>query len=211
MKIFWLIANMLAAFLDFSAGTFLVFLSSLLTGYQVQIYHYFLGGIFALIPDFVVPMIYLKKNGLYVDPHKTLLHRPLFILPATFGLSAVIGGLFWSVVATICVLWHFLHDIPTINWLWPFRADTKTKSAYLDNTERGIHREHQCWLFEIWMEKSKRAAAEITIGAILLGIVIGIISGRLWGVIFVGFFLFGAYIVQNLYAWRMKIKNVGSD
>lgn len=207
MKIFWIIANALAAFLDFSAGAFVVFAISLAADHHVQYYHYLLGGVVALTPDIVdVLRVYLQNRGeLRKDTHKMLLHRPLVILPLGFVSVWAVSGLFWGIALTLCLSWHYLHDIHNLNLLWPFTADKKgsVQSESDDSSEKSFSKKHETWLYK-WLAPNKRPLIEIVGGMTLLTIIVTKDLGVAHATAFMTLSILALSIVWNANARRKK-------
>jgi hypothetical protein len=179
VKPYILAGNAMAAFLDFSAGVFIVYLGTLVLDYQAGIPSYVLGGILGMAPDFDVFYMFFKKKAVYGDHHQFVTHRPLFGIVLSSTLGFLLGGTFWAMVAPLCVVWHYLHDTEGfggggIAWFWPFskfyysplRIVPPEKSLMAENQD-----EHEEWLETTWLVPSKTAVIEITIGSVMLGVV----------------------------------------
>ena len=179
MRLYSLIGNALAAFLDFSAGVFVICLVALALGYRADPAAYIIGGILGMAPDFDVFYMFFKKKRVYGDHHQFITHRPVFgiALSSLFGL--LLGGDFWVIAAPSCLFWHYLHDTEGfggggVAWFWPlskqyyspFRIASPEKSLMGQNQDR-----HDNWLEATWLVPSKKSVTEIAIGSALLGIV----------------------------------------
>jgi len=179
MKPYKLIGNAMAAFLDFSAGVFIVYIGTLAFGYQTGILSFFLGGILGMAPDFDVFYMFWQKNEVYGDHHQFITHRPLFgiILFSTIGF--LFGGTFWAIVAPLCVIWHYIHDTEGfggggIAWFWPF-SNLYYSPFRVVHPEQSVMAEeqyrHEEWVETTWLMPSKTSITEIAIGSIMIGIV----------------------------------------
>lgn len=199
--IFWFLANGLAAFLDFSVGAFIVFTAYLISGYQAQIYHYFLGGVVALMPDIIdVGYLYLTSNGnLTKDNHRMFAHRPIFGLPLIFFFSVLAGGMFWGTIAIACICWHYLHDTPHINWLWPLEEDKEENMSHPSGKAEVTTKKHNDWLCQKWMTPNMWGGGEILTGTILLATIATSLDGILLGTIFVVFSFIVVQVIWSTY------------
>ncbi|MEK7133418.1 MAG: metal-dependent hydrolase [Patescibacteria group bacterium] len=178
MKFYKIIAGALAGFLDFSAGAFIVYLGSIFSDYQIGIPSYILGGILGILPDFDILYIMFSKKTTF-DHHQFITHKPVPMSLLFLMLGYFLGGVFWAIIASLCLLWHYLHDTEYIlggggiAWLWPlsklyyspWRIVSPEKSLMAE------HKNHEKWLEEIWCKPSKTSVIEIFLGLILLLII----------------------------------------
>ena len=192
MKILYLFRNALVAFLDFSAGIFIVSAGSLIAGRESSIVYYIIGGALALAPDFDVFYMYLKRGKIYGDHHQYFTHRPMVGLPLAALIGFAIGGLFWGVMTIICIFWHYIHDTegPTggggIAWFWPFsekyRSPWKTSSPEKSLSGQAIGRQDKL-LDSEWLAPSAKSVSELATGTMLFSVAAGNLFNWLIGTV----------------------------
>jgi hypothetical protein len=202
---YWLICNALIAFLDFSAGVFIVYCIGYWFNLNPTGLSFMIGGILAISPDFDVLYMYMKKGGVYGDHHQFLTHRPIIGLAIADGLGWLFGGFFWAVISRACLLFHYLHDTEGfgtgggIAWFWPlskkywspWRAVTPEKSLMAQNQN------HQEWLENNWLAPNPLAIAEILTGCIFLMITAAGIGNWRAGMFFVIIVWLGAFLLWS--------------
>lgn len=169
MKLFLLVATGLAALLDFSIGTLIVFVfkAQLFTGSKSELWQYLLGGLLAVSPDILgVLKLYVvgsrNPNLPKVHHHDSISHRPLAIIPLASAAAYAFGGMDWAWIAGLCLFAHYLHDTKgfggsNMAWLWPFVK--KPISLWPIGIERDTFRmdsfeDHRQWLIKNYIELS---------------------------------------------------------
>jgi len=174
MPVLFLAATGMAAFLDFSIGTLIVFTAGSATGVEIQVWHIAIGGILALLPDFdlIVRALLLWLTGRrYEGDHRaSVMHAPLIMLPTCTLLGWFLGGSFWAMTTFLCLFYHYVHDsrifsVGDINWLWPL---TNRKLPWMDQKE---------WFEQFWLRPTKTSVAELCIGVTALGYVVSVYVG----------------------------------
>ena len=209
MKILYLFRNALVAFLDFSAGIFIVSAGSLIAGRESSIVYYIIGGALALAPDFDVFYMYLKRGEIYGDHHQYFTHRPIVGLPLAALIGFAVGGLFWCAVAIICVFWHYVHDTegPTggggIAWFWPFsekyRSPWKTSDPKQSLSGQAIGRQDELLESE-WLAPSARSVSELVAGTILFSVAAANLFNWFIGIVCAAIIWLGITSVWGAYA-----------
>ena len=109
---------------DFSVGTIIYALVSILFGHKFDVNHYILSLIFSVLPDadFIL-YIFLKKRRSLVTHH--IIHYPIIF--ASIGMVMCITNLYMGLLFLTIVLSHFALDFFSateypagIQWLYPF-------------------------------------------------------------------------------------------
>lgn len=159
-------ANAWAGFLDFGAGAAI---AAFVLGTGAPLWTLVAGAALGLLPDYIhVGWMWrvLRGKKITYDHHRTWSHRPLLMLGGAIVLAWAItllteaGGLHvefsiadWSLVAVLCLLWHYFHDYPLgdgyLNWSWPLTPD---RPADID---------HGDWLHDKWLTISPRYLSEV--------------------------------------------------
>ncbi len=109
---------------DFSLGTILYILISILFGREFDIYQYFLSLVLSILPDMdFIPYILLRKR-LFLVTHR-IIHYPLLF--AGTGLTILMENHYFGTLFLVLATNHFVLDTfstteyPTgIQWLFPF-------------------------------------------------------------------------------------------
>ena len=119
--------------------------------------------------------MFFKEKAIYGDHHQFITHRPLFGIALSSMLGFFLGGLFWAIVATLCIAWHYLHDTEGfggggIAWFWPFSQLYYSPFRIVSQKE-SLMAQHEEWLETTWLVPSKTSVVEIAIGSVFLGIV----------------------------------------
>lgn len=112
-------------FLDIGAGILLSILTGIIFHIDISTLWILYGVSFALLPD--IDMIsYWLKTKLFnrsVDDHRSFTHYPIIYIPFVL-VSYFILGLPFSVLFSLCVYFHLIHDTFWlgwgISWFWPF-------------------------------------------------------------------------------------------
>lgn len=185
------IANGFAAFLDFGIGTLIVSLISVLLNHEIQWWQCFVGGIFALVPDFDVIWMFLARGRVYGDHHQFITHRPIFGIGIATLAGYFIGGSFWMLTALICVVWHYIHDTEEfanggIAWLWPISSQYVYFSGFKHPSESMRAKfigKHDEWLNLVWLQPSRTSVIETSIGSLALGSAMTIVAMSWLGLI----------------------------
>jgi hypothetical protein len=184
VKISILVANALAAFMDFGIGTAITTLVAYSYGVTLPWYLVFLGGILALVPDFdLVPSVVRGVSPTF-DHRQSIFHRPFLVLPVIIFSAYVFGGVMWAVIAGMCVLGHYIHDTNFtgtdygIAWFWPFSHKYwSVFGSFIPETfETGSHYE---WLKKNWLRPSYLSIREIGSGLLGLSLALWLISHSL--------------------------------
>jgi len=141
-----LLGIILAVLLDVGTGLIVArFVSVFVFGSIPAWYHYFVGVLSAVLPDFdtFVPLaidLVTKRNKLDSSHRNNPMHYPLVMISGTFVVLLFFGFHFWIVVVT-CVFVHMVHDswqsqeIGTwVKWLAPF---SKTSWQVLSRERSG--------------------------------------------------------------------------
>lgn len=173
-----LVANAMAAFMDFGVGCLIAELSFLSFNVTIPWQYIFIGGLLALIPDLdLVPSVLSGKSASF-DHRQTLFHRPFVVLPLTVCVALLLGGVVWALVTLLCVLWHYLHDTNFVDtsygiaWLWPFSNKYwSVWGSYISQSSMGHHQ----WLEHFWLRPTFLSARELSVGLLCL-ITAGILS-----------------------------------
>ena len=169
-KLAILVANGLAAVMDFGVGALIAVLLLQLFSLPVTPLALLLGGTLALLPDFdVVPSILLGRN-VYFDHHQTLLHRPLLVLFIIGLVSYFLGGEVWLYISLACLVYHYFHDtgyfslVTGIAWLWPFSPRPVSWWGFYDQ----IPSDHHVWLKRFWFQPTLKSVTELSTGVAAL-------------------------------------------
>jgi hypothetical protein len=161
-KLLALAADGMAGFLDLAMGALVAYLVGLWwLGVQVPIWYLPIGSLLAFLPDLDWFHMISKKGLLTAtgDHRTTIFHRPLIMIPLCALLAAIVGGTYWCIVTTLCLLWHYNHDsrwvdsISDIDWLWPFGS--RREFPFMD---------HALWRTLYWLQPSKLAIRDLGIG-----------------------------------------------
>lgn len=177
-KLLKLCGNAMAAIMDFGVGALITALIGMMFGIDLSIWAYLVGGILGFLPDFDIIWPILIQDRPNGDHHQTLMHRPIILLPIVALVGWLLGGAFWSVTATLCVFWHYLHDTPEfggggVAWFWPFSRNYWSILKGAISPERSLmamsEAGHKQWLKEKWLRPSTISIREIEIGSAALG------------------------------------------
>jgi hypothetical protein len=167
-KLAWLFGNALAGYMDFAIGAWIATALTLFIPTQLQWWYLLVGGILALLPDFDIILPILRESNKISGHHTTILHRPLFMILLATLVFWFIGGWYWGILAFVCVLWHFVHDIQGgIAWGWP--VNKRLLYPFKKNVEHISHRE---WIEKFWLKPSALSVREISIGTAALVVAI---------------------------------------
>lgn len=167
----FLCGNGLAAFLDFSVGTFVTAVIFSYYGVDSTLIALFVGGWLALLPDFDILPHILKGKDIELDHRQTLLHRPILVVPVLTVIAYGIFGPVWAIVAFTCVTWHFLHDTDFIAkrygiaWFWPI---SKRFWSWFGSYSPPIQTGHHKWLEQNWVKVSRLSLSEVILGSLAL-------------------------------------------
>lgn len=210
MALLKLLGTDFAVLLDFSVGVFIVYVSGRIFMHEVILFQYFIGGFLGLAPDFDVIYMY-ARYGKFVDGHhQYLAHRPLIGIGFAALIGWLLGGPFWALVASCCLLWHYIHDTEGfsgsgIAWFWPFskRYYSPFRIVNPEDSLSGQNRDkHNDWLDTTFLFPSHQAIIEIAISSIFLGIVGGAVLT--W---WIGILLFVLIWLSAVCVWSMRFKN----
>ncbi len=171
----------MAGSLDLCMGALIASATLSTLGVEVLPWHLAVGAVLAVLPDFdIIPAILTNQKGIE-DHHTTLMHRPLFLIPAAALVAYALGGSAWELVAILCVGWHFLHDTPPLSpggiaWLWPF--DKRFVSVFGTHEPARGSLTHDQWIKAFWLRPTARSVSEISVGiaALVLAVAIAIAS-----------------------------------
>ncbi|TSC96526.1 MAG: hypothetical protein Athens071426_481 [Parcubacteria group bacterium Athens0714_26] len=125
MKLWKLYAMALAGMLDIAVGITVVFLFGKFFGQKMGLMSYVAGVFLSIAPDFDIIFLYLTDKKSH---HEFITHRPIIVLALVAGIGWFVENKFWSLLASILIFWHYLHDTEGflgikengIAWLWPF-------------------------------------------------------------------------------------------
>jgi hypothetical protein len=156
---------------------------------------------FAVLPDFdqILPIL---LNTFSKNHHQTLFHRPIIVVPTAIAIGWVIGGTMWAVIASICILMHFVHDThgfsdDGIAWLWPFSEKYWSLQGSEDQHAHSI--EHRTWIRENWQRPSMRSIAEIALSSLAVSAAFWMMSrSALEGTLLFASVWCAAYILWDL-------------
>lgn len=176
------LANILAAYLDFTIGCLGVVLLAQGYGYELMWWQILLGGVLALLPDIdITPILLLGQNPQF-DHRQTIFHRPLVMIPVVSLTCYAFGGSFWALTAVACLLWHFLHDVDWfgrrygVAWFWPFSKHFwSIYGAFTPPSNLA----HQDWLASHWLRPTQLSVTELSfalLSAICAGLLLGILT-----------------------------------
>jgi hypothetical protein len=162
-----LLGNALAGSLDAAMGALIAAAALSALGVQPTLWHLAFGSLLAVLPDFDMLVPILLGREVRGNHHVTLMHRPLLIIPAAALAAYLIGGQAWSLVAFLCVSWHYLHDTPPLGvsgiaWLWPI--DYRYWSPRGPEEPHMAGYTHHAWLKKYWMRLSPTLCMEVGAG-----------------------------------------------
>ncbi len=180
----WLrfVASGFAATLDMVLGIAIVHFSAYAWSCDLGFFHYALGVVLGVVPDFdIIHTMLAERKQSLVDHHDFLTHRPAVMVPIAALAGYVFGGQFWAFVFAGILFVHYLHDTRGLSgggiaWLWP-----------LDSRHIGVSRlgiiitepreasalwpNHNAWLDNEYLTPSRRSLVELSFSSILLSIV----------------------------------------
>lgn len=170
-----LLANGLAGSLDLCMGALIASATLSSLGIQPEPWHLLVGAVLGVLPDFdfLMPILMLREpQG---NHHTTLMHRPIILLPAVALIGYAPGGPAWSLVAFLCVAWHFVHDTKPLSvggvaWLWPF--DHRYWSPWGPEEPHTAGYTHHQWLKEHWMRLSPTLCMELGAGLMAIALAV---------------------------------------
>ena len=172
-KLRMLLGNALAGFLDLCMGAALAAVTLSAFGTHPALWHLAIGSVLGVLPDFdIIPAVLLGREA--AGNHRaTLLHRPLFVIPAAALAAYLIGGQAWGLAAFACVTWHFLHDTPPLSlggiaWLWPL--DNRYWSPWGPAEPHAGGMSHHAWLEKYWLAPSPLLLMEMGAGLTALAL-----------------------------------------
>ena len=167
----------MAGSLDLCMGALIASATLSTLGVEVLPWHLAVGAVLAVLPDFdIIPAILTNQKGIE-NHHTTLMHRPLFLIPAAALVAYALGGSAWELVAILCVSWHFLHDTPPLSpggiaWMWPI--STRFMSIYGTEEPRPGAQTHDEWIQTYWLKPTARSVSEISVGVVALVLAVAI-------------------------------------
>ncbi len=191
MKLLFLAGNILAGFLDFAIGIFVVAMLSSVWGIELSPWVLVVGGIAAVLPDFDVIWFLVSKGKPSGDHHQSIFHRPLVMIPVVGLLALIAGGDFWCAAISVCLFWHYLHDTRGfggggIAWFWPFSrkywsltGGQEPESSIMATSESG----HVEWINTVWLRPSRICVRHTVTGSLLLGIALSLVTNAQTGII----------------------------
>ncbi len=179
-KAFYLIANLMAGFMDMGVGALVAVLLALYLGQPVAglsgIAAVLLWGMFWQVsPDMdIVPSILRRGftgKPFNFDHHQTWLHWPLAMIPPVALVTWFFLGEYWCAVACVCMFFHYIHDAVFMkNGLaWIFRLRRKFVSYPIQ--ESGTKTPDE-WIERNWMQQSRLSIYEMLIGMTALSVAI---------------------------------------
>lgn len=174
-----LLANALAGSLDLCMGALIAAATLSSFGVHPTLWHLAAGAVLAVLPDFDVVLPILCMREVKGNHHTTLMHRPALIIPAAACAAYAVGGPAWSMVALLCVSWHYLHDTPPLGmsgiaWLWPY--DSRYWSPWGPAEPHTGGPGHHEWLKKYWMTLSPMLCMELGAGLMALALALFIAS-----------------------------------
>lgn len=167
----------MAGFLDLCMGALITSLTLTLLGQDPLPWHLAVGAVLAVLPDFdIIPAILTNQKGVE-NHHTTLMHRPLFLVPAASLVAYALGGGTWELVAFLCVTWHFVHDTPPLSpggiaWFWPMSE--KFWSVYGSGEPQPGTLKHDEWIATYWLKPTYRSVTEMSVGLVALVLAVAI-------------------------------------
>lgn len=139
------------------------------------------GAILGILPDLDIAFRAMRGHRIDDNHHKTLWHRPLWVLPPVALLGIVVGGMFGhpyfgGTLAFVCVLYHYLHDTPDgIAWFWPVVDRCFAPKGFFDWSETPMEQpgNYDRWTNAL-LTPSPRYAAEILVAGVSMAFAINI-------------------------------------
>ena len=204
-KLFYLIANAMAAFMDFAVGCLIAVLAALGLHHQLLWWEPLVAGaVFGLLPDYdvVFQIIWTGINGrkLVHKHHESLMHWPLFILLIVVPPVTGVFGQYWGVTAFCCLLAHYIHDAVIMKGDglgWFFRREPSYWSK--QGAAEPASYAHEDWIADHWLRPSKLSIAEVNIGLLAIGVAFGLLTGSVgYGFLLYGLFALGAVLFWTL-------------
>lgn len=190
MRFLYLAGNVLAGFLDFAVGTFVVGVMTRVWEIEISPWLLVIGGITAILPDFDIVWFLVSRGRPSGDHHQSVPHRPLVMVPIVGLLAFLIGGDFWSVAISVCLFWHYLHDTHGfggggIAWFWPFSrkywslsGGEEPEKSEMARSESG----HVEWINATWLRPSYVSVRDVIIASLLFGSALSVVVNIRTGV-----------------------------
>lgn len=213
MKTIRLLGYGMAMMFDVAVGMFIILLANKIIGINLSIKNCLIGGIFGIVPDVDILYMFIRKGEAYTDHHQFISHRPIVGITLAALIGWVMGGANWSITATACVCWHYLHDTygfggGGIAWLWPIsKYYLSARGKMIKPEDSEMNCDPEVWLHARVLSPNKQACVEFSLSAILLGVVGDVIFGPTIGIIIVfaiiGFVL-GIWYARACLATRLR-------
>jgi len=191
MKTIRLLGYGMAMIFDVSVGMLITLLASEAFGANLSIQNCLIGGMLSIAPDVDILYMFIRKGKVYTDHHQFITHRPVFGITIAVLIGWVGGGINWSITATACVFWHYLHDTygfggGGIAWLWPFsKYYLSARGKMIKPKDSAMNCDPEVWLHSRVLSPNKQPCIEFSLSAILLGIVGSMIFGQTIGIVIV--------------------------
>lgn len=155
----------MAAFMDVAVGALIAALVAKAMGIEPSLVMLVVGSIFALLPDFDIVVPLLIKDNFGYDHHGTILHRPIIMVPMVAACTYILGGPYWGTAATLCVLWHYIHDTWPLNvsgiaWFWPLSDKYVSPRGF----DEPVDMPHTQWRETYWHRPSLLSVWELSAG-----------------------------------------------
>lgn len=204
-KLFDLTGALMAASLDVAMGMFIVAIAHTLEGTTPTYLELALGSALATLPDFDIFIPIVTGSAIRRNHRHTPFHRPLFVLPPVACAAWLLGGWFAASWATVCVLWHFIHDTEPLSkggiaWLYPFSKKYWALRGTRDPDPEPV----QSWqkgVAEHWLVRTKLSSRELWAAALLSGATIGLVySDIVLGLLVAAVCIGAALLVWRIYA-----------
>lgn len=186
MKLFTTIANANVAALDFCMGACISVSISHAPDRKITAWTAALGGLLALAPD--VDLAHYWRGRMIADHHRSIMHYPLAIVPAAAVVGWMIGGGVWALIATSCLIAHYIHDMigpyAGLVALWPFSnlsfGTNGIEKPGVSRRELYIERiGHDAWIRDYWMRPSDLSIFELS-AATTFACLASFVSADLW-------------------------------
>jgi hypothetical protein len=142
-------------------------------GMRPELWHLLIGSALGVLPDFDIIPAVLRMREITGNHRTTIMHRPLFLVPAAALAAYLVGGQAWGLAAFLCVTWHFVHDTPPLSmggiaWLWPL--DSRYWSPWGPAEPHTGGMSHHEWLEKYWLRPSPLLLMEIGTGLMALAL-----------------------------------------
>jgi hypothetical protein len=190
-KLFYLIANGMAAFMDFGLGCLIAVVTAIYFNHPLMWWEPLAAGaVFSILPDYdIVPFILRRAatgKSFHFDHHQTILHWPIVVLPIVTAVMWYFFGEYWGNVAFVCIFAHYVHDAVFmengIAWIVRLKRTFKGDTGHIDPDR---------WIAINWLRPSGLSFIELLIGTACASIAFIEVSenGNLGMLLFVGLWI----------------------